>query len=220
MTIFTPWVLRMFGISGIVGSVLFILGDLLYNHIPGTEDSPAQSMSTLPDSRLLGAGVLGLLGCWFYMLATLHVYIALRPVGNLLAFLFLLAYAATMIGYGIAHAAYFAIAAGAKAAAQFGGEVEYGGKLGETFFKRNVYITYVPAGIGSLVMFYAVISGRSLYPRWMVLSLPLLLYLLKTPVTRLIPGRLGELVADSYDNTVLFVFYVLSTCVLWSRLAS
>ena len=218
MTIFTSWALRLFGISGILGSILFIFGDLLYNHVPGSKNSPAIKMSRMPESRLLNAGTLGLVGCRFYSLASLHLYMAFRPAGDIFAFIFWLAFAATMICYGISHTAYFAIAAGARVAAKLGSEAESGGKLGNAFFQRLVYITYIPVAISSLMMLYGIVAGRSLYPRWMVIFLPIVIYLLKTPVTRILKGHVKELINDSYDNIVLFVFYVLSTLVLWNGL--
>jgi len=45
--------LQWFGISGILGSILFIAGDLLYNHVPGSTKSPTEKMSAMPESRLL-----------------------------------------------------------------------------------------------------------------------------------------------------------------------
>lgn len=220
MIIFTTWTLRLFGISGIIGSILFIFGDLLYNHISGSKNSPALKMSTMPESRLLNAGTLGLVGCWFYTLASLHLYIAFRPAGNIFAFIFLLAFVATMTCYGISHTAYFAIATGAQVAAKIGSDVESGGKLGNALFQRLVYITYIPVGISSLMMIYGIVAGRSMYPRWMVVFLPIVIYLLKTPVIRIMKGHLQEIINDSYDNIVLFVFYVLSTVVLWNGLVS
>ena len=85
---------------------------------------------------------------------------------------------------------------------------------GTPFFKRLVYITYIPVAISSLMMLYGIVAGRSMYPRWMVVFLPIVIYLLKTPVTRILKGHLQEIINDSYDNIVLFVFYVLSTVVL------
>jgi hypothetical protein len=220
MTIFTPWALRLFGISGIIGSILFILGDLSYNHVPGSKNSPTVKMSTMPGLRLLNAGTLGLVGCWFYVLASWHLYLAFRPAGDIFAFISLLAFGAAMICYGIGHTAYFAIAAGAQVAAQLGSDVESGGKLGNTFFQRVTYITYIPVTISSLMMLYGVVAGRSLYPRWMVVFLPIVIYLLKKPITRILKGHLREIINDSFDNFVLFVFYVLSTIVLWNGLVS
>ena len=135
MTIFTTWALRLFGISGIIGSILFIFGDLLYNHVPDSTNSPAVKMSKMPESRLLNAGTLGLIGCWFYALASLHLYLAFRPAGDYFAFFFMLAFTATMICYGISHTAYFAIATGAQVATKLGSDAESGGKLGNSFLK-------------------------------------------------------------------------------------
>ena len=220
MFIFTTWALRLFGISGILGSVLFMFGDLLYNHIPGSTNGATIKMSNMPEARLLNAGVLGLVGCWFYTLASLHLFIAFRTVGEIFAFILTLIFGAVMICYGISHTAYFAIAAGAKIAGQLGADVELGGKLGNVFFQRLVYITYIPVAISSLMMVYGIVTGKSMYPQWMVVFLPVVIYLLKSTVTRILKGRTKELVNDSYDNFVLFVFYVLSTILLWNSVVS
>jgi hypothetical protein len=215
MFIFTIWSLRLFGISGIIGAIFFICGDLLYNHIPGSTASPAVKMSALPESRLLNAGTLGMVGCWFYTLAALHVYIAFQPAGEPFASIVFLAFASVMISFGIAHTAYFSIAAGARAAAALAADGEAGGKLGNGFFQRVTYITYVPTAIATLMMAVGILMGRSMYPRWMVIFLPVVIYLLKIPVLFVLKGRARELVNDSYDNLSLFVFFALSTILLW-----
>jgi hypothetical protein len=50
----------------------------------------------------------------------------------------------------------------------------------------------------------------------MFVFLPVIIYLLKTPVVRILKGRLREWINDSYDNIVLFIFYLVSTLVLWN----
>jgi len=57
MLSFSTWGLRLFGITGICGSILFILGDLSYNHIPGSKDSPALKLSRMPAARLINAAL-------------------------------------------------------------------------------------------------------------------------------------------------------------------
>ncbi len=216
MIIFTTWALRSCGLAGIIGALCFICGDLLYNHVPGSSASPAVKMGSLPLLRLLNAGVLGLIGCWLYALAAWHLYLAFRPAGEVFAVVLFLAFGAVMICYGISHTAYFSIAAGAQVAAAAGVDSETGGSLGNAFFQRMVTITYIPVAISSLMMLYGMVSGRSLYPRWMVVFLPVILYLLKALVVRILKGRLRELVNDAYDNVVLLVFYLVSTLVLWN----
>ena len=220
MSILTALALRWFGISGIIGSILFIIGDLLYNHIPGSTDISTLRLSKIPESRLLNGGTLGLIGCWFYTLTAFHLFIAFRPAGDIFAFILSLAFGATMICYGVAHTAYFAIAAGAHVAAKLGADTESGGRLGWIFFDRLVNITYIPVAIFSLMMLYGIATGRSMYPRWMVVFLPIILYLLKTYILRIFKGHLKEIIEHAYDNMILFVFYVLSTLVLWNGLVS
>jgi hypothetical protein len=217
MFIFTTWALRLFGLSGIIGSLIFICGDLLYNHVPGSSASPAVKMGKLPPSRLIHAGTMGLIGCWFYTLAARQIYLAFRPASEVFAFILFLVFGAVMICYGISHTAYFSIAAGAQVADGNGTDLEAGGHLGNAFFHRLVNITYVPVVMSSLMMLYGIVSGRSLYPRWMVIFLPVIIYLLKTPVVGILKGRPRELVNDSYDNIVLLVFYLISTLVLWNK---
>lgn len=218
MDFFSLLFLRIFGITGILGAILFMAGDLSYNHIPGSKASPTEKMSRMPASRLLRAGVLGLIGCWLYALSAFHLYSAFRPVGEQFAFVLSLFFTATAICYGITHTAYFAIAAGAQASVRLGADAEEGGKLGNRFYARLVYITYIPVAVVSALMIYGIISGRSLYPQWMALFLPITIYILRKPVIGLLQGRLREIINDSYDNFILLIFFLLSTVVLWNAI--
>ena len=220
MSIVTTLALRLFGISGIIGSILFIIGDLLINYIPGWKDSNELRLSKIPESRLVNGGALGLVGCWFYTLSAFHLHVAFRPAGEAFAFILSLACGATMICYGVAHAAYIAIPAGAQVAARLGSETESGARLGWIFFLRLVNITYIPVTVLSLMMLYRIVTGQSMYPRWMVLFLPIILYLLRTPVVKIFSGHPKEIIGHAYDNIILFVFFVLSTLVLWNGIVS
>ncbi len=213
---FTTWALRGFGMAGILGAILFIAGDLLYNHVPGSHASPAARMAPLPESRLLAAGTLGLVGSWFYILGSLHVFLSLRPVGETFAFIAAAAFAAVMVCYGVAHAGYFAIAVGARVAAQNASDADSGGQLGNRFFQRLVAITYVPVAISMLMMLYGILTGRSMYPVWAVIFLPLVIYVLKKPIMAVLPGGLRQLLEDCYDNFPLLVFFMASTALLWN----
>ncbi|MBM4461356.1 MAG: hypothetical protein FJ011_26970 [Chloroflexi bacterium] len=212
----STWALRIFGISGILGAMCLICGDLLYNHVPGSSSSKATKMGNLPESRLHNAGTLGLVGCWFYTLAALHLYLAFQPAGPIFAFMLSIAFGAVMVGYGIGHTAYFSIATGAHVAVRFGSDADQGAKLGRAFFRRIVHMIYIPAAISSLMMFYGIVAERSFYPRWMIVFLPVIVYLLKSPVIRITTGRVRELLNDSYDNVALFIFFIISTLVLWN----
>jgi hypothetical protein len=216
MMVFNPvFVLRLCGLAGILGALLFIAGDLLYQHIPGSKASLAHKMAVLSPARLCWAALLGLPGSWLYVLGSAQLYFAFQPAGAFLAGITSVAFAAVMIAYGLAHVAYYAIASGVLVAVQNGLDAEQGAAPGSRLYSRLVNVIYVPVIIASALMLYLVGTGQSLYPRWMLVFLPIFLYLLKNPVVKLLPGRLSELARDSYDNQVLLIFFLLSTIVLW-----
>jgi hypothetical protein len=208
-------VLRLCGIAGILGALATGIGDLLYNHIPGSTQTLFEKMSGLPQMRLVMAGVLGLIGSWLYFFGAFHLYYAFLPVGDNFGLAVGLSFALVAIAYGVDHASYYAIGSTARVARENQLDVQAAGKLGEGLFSKLVLITYVPVAVVSLLTMYGVLSGRSAYPIWMAVFLPIVPYLLRVPILKILRGRVHELVRDSYDNFVLLVFFVMSTIVLW-----
>ena len=208
-------IIRLCGLAGIIGALTTGAGDLLYNHIPGSTQTLFEKMSSLPQKRLVTAGILGLIGSWLYFFSAFHLYYAFLPVGNNFALALSLSLALVAISYGVDHASYYAIGSTAKVARENQLDIESAGKLGEALFSKLVLITYAPVVVLSLLMVYGVLSGRSAYPIWMAVFLPIVPYLLRVPVLKILRGRLHELVRDSYDNFVLLVFFLVSTLVLW-----
>ena len=213
----TITVIRLCGIAGILGALATGFGDLLYNHIPGSIQTLFEKMSSHPQRRLVNAGVLGLIGSWLYLFGAFHLYHAFLSVGNNFALAVALSFALVAIAYGVDHAAYYAIGSSAKVARENQLNIESAGKMGEALFSKLVLITYVPVVILSLLMMYAVLSGRSAYPIWMVVFLPIVPYLLRAPVLKIFRGRVREIIRDSYDNFVLLSFFLVSTIVLWVK---
>ena len=212
----TITIIRLCGIAGIFGALTMGLGDLLYNHIPGSKQTLYEKMSTFPQKRLVAAGILGLIGSWLYLLSVFHVYYAFLSTGRLFALAIALSFAMVAIAYGVAHASYFAIGVAAKIAADNQLDVTSAGKSGEALFSKIVLITYVPVAVFSLSMIYGVISGLSAYSIWMFIFLPIVPYLLRPVVLKILRGRIHELVRDSYDNFVLLLYFFVSTLALWN----
>ncbi|KAF0107302.1 MAG: hypothetical protein FD146_1780 [Anaerolineaceae bacterium] len=210
-------IIRLCGIAGILGALITGMGDLLYHHIPGSKQTLAERMSSLPQKRLVTAGILGLIGSWLYFFGAFHLYYAFLPLGNNFALAVSLSFALVAICYGVGHASYYAIGSSAKVARENQLDIESAGKTGEALFSKLVLITYAPVAIAMLLMLYGIVSGRSAYPIWMVVFLPIVPYLLRVPVLKILRGRAHELVRDSYDNFVLLVFFLMSTIVLWIK---
>ncbi len=209
-------IIRLCGIAGMFGAFVTGFGDLLFNHIPGSTQTLYEKMSNMPQKRLVNAGILGLIGGWLYFFGAIHLYYAFLPVGNNFALATSISFALVAIAYGVDHASYYAIGITAKIARENQLDIEAAGKMGEALFSKLVLITYAPVVVVSFFMIYGVLSGRSAYPLWMALFLPIVPYLLRAPVLKIFYGRAHELVRDSYDNFVLLVFFLMSTIVLWS----
>jgi hypothetical protein len=210
-------ILHLCGIAGILGALITATGDLLYQHIPHSKQTPVEKMASLTQTRLVAAGILGLVGSWLYLLSALHIYYAFLPVGAGFALAASFSFAMVATAYGSAHAAYYAIGSSAKVAKDNDLDVESAGKMGAALFSRIVLITYIPVTVSMLLMFYGILSRRSAYPLWMVIFLPVIPYLLRTPILKILRGRAHELIRDSFDNFVLLVFFVISTIVLWIK---
>jgi hypothetical protein len=210
-------IIRLCGIAGILGALITGIGDLLYHHIPNSKQTLAERMSSLTQTRLVTAGMLGLIGSWLYLLSAFHVYYAFLPWGIGFAFAVSFSFALVAVAYGVGHASYYAIGSSAKVARENNLDINSAGKTGEALFSRVVLITYFPVAVTMLLMCYGIISGHSSYPLWMVIFLPIIPYLLRAPILKILRGRIHELVRDSYDNFVLLVFFLLSTIVLWGK---
>jgi hypothetical protein len=72
-----------------------------------------------------------------------------------------------------------------------------------------------PALAGAALLAYAVLSGRSLYPRWFAALNPALLFLLCASF-RLAPAPVGGPLVIGSGNLVFLVFFAASTALLWN----
>ena len=216
MSLETITIIRLCGIAGLLGGLITGIGDLLYNHIPGSTQTLYEKMSTFPQKRLVTAGILGLIGSWLYLFGVFHVYYAFLSAGNLIALTVSISFALVAVAYGVAHASYYAIGSAVKVAQENQLDVTSAGKWGEALYLKLVLITYIPVVVFSLLTIYAVIAGRSAYPIWMFIFLPIVPYLLRSVVLKILRGRVHEIIRDSYDNFVLLLYFLVSTLVLWN----
>jgi len=216
MSFETSAIIRLCGTAGILGALITGLGDLLYNHVPGSQQTLYEKMSIFSQKRLVTAGALGLIGSWLYFFGAFHLYFAFLPINNLFALAVFISFALVAIAYGVAHASYYAIGTAAKLARDHHLDVASAGKQGEALFSKIVLITYIPVVVFSLLTLYGIISGRSAYQIWVIAFLPIVPYLLRSVVLKILRGRVHELIRDSYDNFVILLYFIISTLVLWN----
>jgi putative effector of murein hydrolase LrgA (UPF0299 family) len=68
---------------------------------------------------------------------------------------------------------------------------------------------------GGGLLLYAVLAGKSLFPRWTALVNPALIFLLQ-PLAVFIPAPIGLIVVGGYINLVMSLFFMVATFSTWT----
>lgn len=207
---------RWLGIAGILGAAILFIGDILYLYDSGGEVSGLSRINNIRDGRFLASGISALVGAWLYTLGAGQLYLALKPSGKTLSILTFGFFAAIMIGYGIAHAAFFSIISGAKDAFLTGAETEVLTELPKKYFNLLVQILTIPGVIAALLFVYALFFRKTHYPKWIVVFFPLFLFLLKDMIVERLSGMPKAVLNGGYENLIMLLFYLVSTIVLWN----
>ena len=215
------------GVLGICGSLLLFAGDmLLYGNFGGGSEFETTYRTVIQgssDQSLVWGGVLGPIATVFYFLGFYHIYsrVSARSAG--LALIIVASCLVGMIFGGSYHAMWTIRAFLIKAQPLFSGPTldSY-----ETLFRQIVTYTrlfYRAAEVlwlfGGGLLLYAVVSGKSLFPRWTALVNPALLFLV-SPLAQLIPAPIGLIVVGGYINIAMCLFFMVATVSTWSAAAS
>jgi len=206
----------IFGLAGMAGALVLFAGDMLFYYQPGSADFVANMAAAAPE-RIVASGICALLAAWLYALGAGQVYLALDPAPAWLRWLVFGSFAAIMIAYGVIHAAYVAIAVAARNAAALGldptGQMALAWRTNELM--RSV--TLLLFAVFTVSFTWAVIAGKTLYPRWILLLSPVVLYFLKGPLVSRLEGAALVVIGGGYLNLLLLVFFAASTVALLSR---
>jgi hypothetical protein len=210
------------GAAGMLGALVFLAGDgLLYFTTSGERDIPT-IMGQVPLTRLYVGGALGLVGSWLYTLGAWQVYLAVEQAGLWSARSIFAALAAMMIGTGAFHVAHTGLGLVARTARTANAdEITIQLALDQSwgYIALLVEVLTVPTIIFAVLFIVAVWRGRTRYPRWFVLVTPSFVPFLYPAVDRLANATLPSvpylLVSGSFYDVGFFLFYTVSTVVLW-----
>jgi hypothetical protein len=216
---------RRAGIAGMSGAILLIVGDILFTSFaPSAGQDLVTVRAQVAPWRSYTSGVLGIVGSWLYTLGSWHVYFALRPAGKTIAAIAFGAFAAMMISTGAYHAAFVSQMFGARVARLAGenGEVaNVAVSLPETYQQILTPTVIVTPGIVFTALFtFALLLRSTRYPRWFILLNPmmilLLFWLVGAVVALLFPRFLSGPLYGNIYNIGLFLFFAVSTILLWN----
>jgi hypothetical protein len=231
------WI-RLAGVAGILGAIGWMLGDMLLvgNYLPdgphgilfdqygtriGAFNAKTASVTLRSSlSRLEAGALLGPLTIPLYLLGCWHLYQGARPAGRwwavpMAVFLFI-GNAYSPLG----HAGFYYVAAIYQAIVA--APVDAHPLLLDLadHFSHALMIMYVAAVgclvLGLLSLILTIATGRSAWPRWMVIVVPLFVIVALSLDHMPFPQPLRAWLAGAGINIAWFLIFTTSTVLLWT----
>lgn len=213
--------IRICGVLAILGGIINGIGDLMLIVGPFPGNYGFMTMAThIPFEMSLAGSILGgAIGIPMWMFLLFPLYYAVKPAGNCFAIPIMLLIGHMIIicavihsACALYHAAYYALAnVGAESKPVLEGLIAQFGMF-ETTMKLSFMVTCVA---GSLWLIVGIVSGKTLYKRWMSIFTPLLVIAIHFVSNRL-PAPIGGYFAP-YDGTLMFtLFFLVTTIATWN----
>jgi hypothetical protein len=216
---------RLSGTIGISGALCLVAGDILVTPlVPGPNQDLIAIRASIEPAHLYLSGMLGALGAIFYAFGAWHVYFALRPAGARFAAVSLAVFACMLIATGIYHSLFIALNFGAQVAVASEQASPVTGlalALPEKYANLALSILVIPpAVIFTFLSGYAILAGKTLYPRWFILLSPFAvvgIYAVLTALAGSVGGFLSFSLLGNVYNFSNLLFFVTSTALLWRK---
>jgi hypothetical protein len=225
VTINKPRTVLILSMIGIFSAILTALSDLVLLGRPASGFSflrlGTESMAGLAQWRITAGTFVGVFLLPFQIAGLISLYYGLRPAGKLLpaAVLLIDAHALTM---GVAfHTSYAYIG---SAWTQFHDNGSDSGPLSEilqrfgNYWRILLFIMLAELIIGSAAYILLVLSGKTLYPKWMALFNPLFLFFVLLLAILPIPEPVGGFVGPAVLNLSTLAFFILSAAIIYKKL--
>jgi hypothetical protein len=210
---------RLAGLAGLFGALLFFCGDMLfYGHFGAGatfHDGMQRVVQQASLTRLFTGGLVGPIAAGLCIIGFWHVGANVTPRSPLLGRLIFYSLAAMMVVGSAVHALWVPRGLATKY------EIPLRAYAPDLFaaLRRYWEVAYdlaaVPAYIGAVLLLFAVLFKRSVYPRWTILANFGLLSLLEPLATR-VPAPLGAILVGGFTNLSIAVFFLVSVLSTWS----
>lgn len=212
--------IRICGILAILGGIINGISDLMLivGPFPGNYGFMTMAMH-IPFKMSLAGSILGsAIGIPMWLFILFPLYYALKPAGNRFAIPIVLLMGHTFIMGAVVHSACALYHSGYYALANVGAESTL--VLEEMIAKFDLFFARIPIpfavslAAASLWLIVAIVSGKTLFKRWMAIFSPLLAIAI-TFVSSLLPAPIGGYFAP-YDGSLMFtIFFLVTTIAVW-----
>jgi hypothetical protein len=210
-------IIKITGIVGIVASLLVGTGEFLLHYSPAgdyADDGNYVYLLQVSESRVTWGHFFAVLGAPLYLVGFWHIYLGLKPYGKIIPLIvfFVTAYGFIFGTIWIGSRASIVLLAQANFAAEghnsdvLRGLMDYYILHSETLLE----VTRVTTLLSSLAFIVLVVTGKTLYPRWMAIFNPILL-LVSSFILFAIAPELGKYTLPIALNVGYFIFFTLST---------
>ena len=208
--------LRIMGLSGILGGLILFAGDMLFYYDSASTDIKL-NMGNASDLRIIASGVTALLATWFYLFGLGQVYYSFKSTTTIIRNIVVLCFAGILIGYGIVHSAYLAIATTAKLSVQNQLDIETATALALKTNHILRYFIYPIFAFLSYIFISQVWKRKTNYPRWIILFFPLIPFLFQGLIKNVLSGSIRVVIGGGFLNLIMIIFFLASTIALWNH---
>ena len=236
----TTRILRITGIAGVIAAVAWTVGDALllgaradaaqypilakYSGTGGLAGQVVQSgIQFFPSSpkRLAAGALIAVLTTPLYLAATWHIYLALKPAGHWPSLGPLLMLGVGYVYAPFVHGSFYYVAEMVKLLPIVDASAQRSVLETATRATMVLFGTYfVLAGVtiaGFIWMIVTVARGRSRYPRWIAVANPIVMIVIGSLLSRVLPSPLSIWLDGAGLNLGMLLFMVLSTTLLWNE---
>ena len=200
-------------IVGLAGALLMFCGDMTLYYDKndfvhdGTINPIINIMKKLPAMRVMIGGWIGPIAAFLYCIGFYHIVLITDEAM-----------------YKPAFAAFLLSCMGIIAGGAYHSHCAYLGLLGADeqrndldivmkYFQKLPLILYVGEGLGLLGLIILIIAGKTIFPGWMAILSPGVLFLLK-PLSRKLPKGLHMILCGGFSNIIFVVYYIISIIML------
>jgi hypothetical protein len=227
--------LRFTGIAGIIGAIMWVIGDILIIGASSqTSDFPlvlgtyadqidaqkAAVMLPISEGRLAAGALIANVGVVFYLIGSWHIFRGLLPAGQRWAWAMLILLVAGNAWAPLGHAAYYYLGMVYKTILNTPPEAHAAlldlGSQFHTVLQIAWSLAIVTLGIATVMVSIIVALGRTAWPRWFALIInPISVVGIGTAIGLISPEPVRTWLSGAAFNLGFFVVYLMSTILLW-----